>query len=175
MRSDLISREVLLSEYDNNFVRYKDFRDFLENVPDVEIRDSLFVNGYAQGYEKAKKEYERPQGEQIAWEQGYECGKNEKRSQGEWIYDYRTCTCSVCNFTTVIDTYNFCPNCGADMRGGVGAKVENIPMLDEIVMPVKPDEAVQRKLEGYREGSKCEDCADKYVCKFSALRKRGEE
>lgn len=58
MRSDLISREVLLSEYDNNFVRYKDFRDFLENVPDVEIRDSLFVNGYAQGYEDAKAKFE---------------------------------------------------------------------------------------------------------------------
>lgn len=38
--------------------------------------------------------------------------------QGEWISDYRTCKCSVCNFTTVIDTYNFCPNCGADMRKG---------------------------------------------------------
>ena len=43
-----------------------------------------------------------------------------KRPQAEWICDYRTCKCSVCNFTTVIDTYNFCPNCGAEMRGGVG-------------------------------------------------------
>lgn len=40
-----------------------------------------------------------------------------KRPQGEWISDYRTCKCSVCYFTTVIDTYNFCPNCGAKMRG----------------------------------------------------------
>lgn len=41
----------------------------------------------------------------------------EERPQGKWIYDYKTCKCSVCNFTTVIDTYNYCPNCGADMRG----------------------------------------------------------
>ena len=42
------------------------------------------------------------------------------RPQGKWISDYRTCKCSVCNFTTVIDTYNFCPNCGADMKGAEG-------------------------------------------------------
>lgn len=40
-----------------------------------------------------------------------------ERPQGDWIHDYRTNSCSVCNFTTVIDTYNFCPICGADMRG----------------------------------------------------------
>lgn len=40
-----------------------------------------------------------------------------ERPQGKWISDYRKCKCSVCNFTTVIDTYNFCPICGADMRG----------------------------------------------------------
>ena len=46
-----------------------------------------------------------------------QCKLEELRPQGRWISDYRTCKCSVCNFTTVIDTYNFCPNCGADMRG----------------------------------------------------------
>ena len=42
----------------------------------------------------------------------------EERPQGKWISDYRSCKCSFCNFTTVIDTYNYCPNCGADMRKG---------------------------------------------------------
>jgi len=41
----------------------------------------------------------------------------ERRPQGEWISDYRTCKCSVCDFITVIDTYNYCPSCGAEMRG----------------------------------------------------------
>lgn len=104
MRSDLISREVLLSEYDNNFVRYKDFRDFLENVPDVEIRDSLFVNGYAQGYEDAKKKFKKPQGE---WIEGI---------SNSTPNNY--CKCSNCNF--VVWNYvkfNFCPNCGSYNRG----------------------------------------------------------
>lgn len=101
MRSDLISREVLLSEYDNNFVRYKDFRDFLENVPDVEIRDSLFVNGYAQGYEDAKAKFERPQGEWI-FRQGVTAGGYYK--------------CNKCGEVERAEK-NYCSNCGADMRG----------------------------------------------------------
>lgn len=103
MRSDLISREVLLSEYDNNFVRYKDFRDFLENVPDVEIRDSLFVNGYAQGYEDAKAKFERPQGK---W----------KFIQGATTQG--SLKCPFCDYRDYHKTNsNFCPNCGAEMRG----------------------------------------------------------
>lgn len=43
--------------------------------------------------------------------------QSEEKPQGKWICEYRTCKCSVCGFATVIDTYNFCPNCGADMRG----------------------------------------------------------
>lgn len=45
-----------------------------------------------------------------------------KRS--EWIEMYRNgfgnmiCMCSKCNFHTTKS--NFCPNCGADMRKGVG-------------------------------------------------------
>ncbi len=104
MRSDLISREVLLSEYDNNFVRYKDFRDFLENVPDVEIRDSLFVNGYAQGYEDAKKKFERPQGE---WK--------EYKLRNDIVVEYAF-KCSNCKKDSGLRYHaDFCPNCGARM------------------------------------------------------------
>ena len=39
------------------------------------------------------------------------------RPQGEWISSYRECKCSICNFKTVVDTYRYCPNCGAYMRG----------------------------------------------------------
>ena len=65
--------------------------------------------------------------EQIAWKQGYEYGKNEKRPEGEWIeqknYPYQKCNLQLgyeCNQCGTENPYkaNFCPNCGADMRGG---------------------------------------------------------
>ena len=46
----------------------------------------------------------------------------EERKTGKWIDD---CTCSVCrwihediNGFALITNFNFCPNCGADMREG---------------------------------------------------------
>ena len=47
-----------------------------------------------------------------------------ERPQGEWIYtpdihdltEYEGITCSCCGYDSVGD-YNFCPNCGALMRG----------------------------------------------------------
>lgn len=47
-------------------------------------------------------------------------------SQGNWIQiDETKCKCSECNVITLIAMYprgqkNFCPNCGADMRGDIG-------------------------------------------------------
>lgn len=48
-------------------------------------------------------------------------GKYEARPQGEWIrVSNIRCKCINCEFA--FDDYgipfNFCPNCGADMRGG---------------------------------------------------------
>lgn len=88
------------------------------------------ADGYAEAIEEGKNE--RPQGEQIAWEQGYECGKNEKRPQGEWIYGEDDCGqdgwfCSECNFFVpwyyqyykkdidFIRDYKACPHCLAEM------------------------------------------------------------
>lgn len=57
---------------------------------------------------------------------GFFEGKTEsKRPQGEWIYtpniiglsEYEGITCSICGDDSIGD-FNFCPNCGADMRGG---------------------------------------------------------
>ena len=43
------------------------------------------------------------------------------RPKGEWIYQFRDSEneeyrCSVCDYPQG-HTHNFCPNCGADMRG----------------------------------------------------------
>ena len=48
----------------------------------------------------------------------------EERKTGKWV-DYNT-TCSECGWQMIDDViespnivaFNFCPNCGADMRGG---------------------------------------------------------
>ena len=54
------------------------------------------------------------------WKIAYERGKEEGRKKGKWIdksdgiegaWNY----CSVC-MEQAIDLYDFCPNCGADMR-----------------------------------------------------------
>ena len=64
-----------------------------------------------------------------AWERGYKYGlyeakqsNNSTRPQGEWIYDGFCVTtsqykCGVCRMPS-LDRSKFCPNCGADMRGG---------------------------------------------------------
>lgn len=47
-----------------------------------------------------------------------------ERKQGEWLYPYEStkmiCVCSICGHGsgTGLNPYNFCPHCGADMRGG---------------------------------------------------------
>lgn len=58
-----------------------------------------------------------------AYNEGYACGSREnERPQGEWIarepYTHET-FCPFCKEDTKDEVYgNFCPNCGADMRGG---------------------------------------------------------
>ena len=56
------------------------------------------------------------------WKIAYERGKAEGRKKGKWIdksddIDGAWNYCSVC-MEQAIDLYDFCPNCGADMREG---------------------------------------------------------
>lgn len=63
------------------------------------------------------------------WKLAYERGKAEARPKGEWI-EHSTykdvLICSNCHHGSnqVYDTFNFCPNCGADMTGGREAENE---------------------------------------------------
>ena len=41
---------------------------------------------------------------------------------GKWVKDRNKRTCSICGFLYLENgktTFNFCPNCGANMKGGV--------------------------------------------------------
>lgn len=77
-----------------------------EQVPTVEAKTTEdCIIAYGDGYETARRLYARPQGE---WEKPFEMnGKT-----------YHKCNhCHISSELILID--NFCPNCGADMRGGV--------------------------------------------------------
>lgn len=59
------------------------------------------------------------------WEDIIDNAPTVERPQGEWeALNYHTCYCTNCRFDFDImkcdfmTKMNFCPNCGADMRGG---------------------------------------------------------
>ena len=69
---------------------------------DAEIRASreksaAIKDAYKRGYEKARKEFKRPQGEWVIDTQGY-------------------CHCNKCNYMKQQLYHNYCSNCGAKMK-----------------------------------------------------------
>ena len=94
-------------------------REYVEGI--VEELENICINGDEYILTLLSNIKNAPPVEEKSYAMGYqdglEDGLNDIRPQGKWICEYRTCKCSVCGFATVIDTYNFCPNCGADMRG----------------------------------------------------------
>lgn len=53
-----------------------------------------------------------------AYSEGYEQGKFDmmQHTRGEWYEFYGDAECSVCNYIQS-ERSNFCPRCGANMRG----------------------------------------------------------
>lgn len=107
--SDLISREALLKEVRDNKELYETERVYIEglllNAPRVKYPF------YAEAYQT-----------------GYEEGQN-ARPKGEWITDYDHLKCPFCRMSIDDEVhwlysneynFNFCPNCGASLKGGVG-------------------------------------------------------
>ena len=83
-----------------------DWEDIIDNAPTVEIDEKLET--YKNAYRIMSDAFE-----------------NEVRPQGKWeALNYHTCYCTNCRFDFDImkcdfmTKMNFCPNCGADMRGG---------------------------------------------------------
>ena len=66
-----------------------------------------FKQGFEAGYAKAKEDFERPRGEWIEHRQYY---------MNYFVSEYE---CSNCRDEVWQETeWQFCPNCGADMREG---------------------------------------------------------
>lgn len=91
----------------------------IEKYPKCHMRTSLgncdpiggFCTSVNESICEALHKVSRPQGEWI-------------RTSNDWIDGtcgarYYPIHCSICNYSTYDDdATNFCPNCGADMRGG---------------------------------------------------------
>ena len=109
--SNIISKEKayeVLSEYYHHKteMQHKALREALDRVPPADIdlsdySDRLWRNAYEQG--KADAEAERKKGK---W-------NTDKESP-----EYATCSvCGHCDWDcTESEYFNYCPNCGADMR-----------------------------------------------------------
>jgi len=112
MNNDLISRSALKDAIKNQYnlndpptlYWWTNIEKLIDNAPTVEAyteedAKQAIKDSFDSGYEMAKIKYERP--------------------QGKWITSYDTYNvCSLCDYKTVMDNYKFCPNCGADMKGG---------------------------------------------------------
>ena len=117
LKGDCISRELLKKDIEaqiSDFYElnkkgepYKDIKDIRAILFGLVIGKNLIDNAPTVKYPFY----------QEAYQTGYEEGKNE-RPKGEWIpytlWDYK---CSNCEKVYGRE-YNFCPNCGAEMRKG---------------------------------------------------------
>lgn len=80
---------------------------FIDNAKTVIPED--FINSYEEGYEKAKKDFERPTGK-------WHARRNKYYSGGGYYF------CNKCNQRFSFGAYfelnreNFCPHCGANMN-----------------------------------------------------------
>ena len=102
--SDLISRQALCD----------DLREYKVDPVSV-LSDEFEIKGYNDGIDLAISVItEFPSAEP-------------ERKKGEWIYEgkrgrFPACKCSICGYYenadwAMLQGANFCPNCGADMRG----------------------------------------------------------
>ena len=105
----------------------KTVKEMLEKPTESEIVKA-YTKGFDTGVETARQKGEYTEEDMKRtikenFDLGYEMAKNKyERPKGEWLHPYETniaCECSICKRQMPIpDYFNFCPNCGADMRGG---------------------------------------------------------
>ena len=129
------NREWLLMELDgiiDNAPTVSPFKPMCK-AKDEAICEEMTTDGHCSYTKHCPNKESTTPNEQIAWEQGYEVGLaqgKQERPQGEWktvegIDGDEYYECSNCGEpwflsagTPKDNNMNFCPNCGADMRGG---------------------------------------------------------
>lgn len=110
----LIDADVFKIQLENayEYTELGEVIDMLDNAPTVETKTiEECIIAYGDGYETARRLYERPQGEWIKqYGKSYELITNEGVLVGEFT------KCPKCKYDKARGS-NFCPHCGADMRG----------------------------------------------------------
>lgn len=106
-KGDLISRKWLTDAIRNRktYLSYEDAKDVIDLIDSApSVYDNPYSDGredgYIEGYEEAKRESDRPKGKWI--------NTSPYDDKGE---------CSLCCYLSK-KYYKFCPNCGAEMKGG---------------------------------------------------------
>ena len=114
MNNDLISREALKEKLsDANYQTYT--HEYGNAIPTEWVMNAIdnATTVETDIEEVAKDAYEH--GYTDGWKERF--GEPNERPQGEWVEFEGGYRCSNCDDIEVY-TPNFCPNCGADMRGG---------------------------------------------------------
>lgn len=135
MNNDLIKRNIAISYAVSGLVRRIDEEDWIRvsevkhsinEVPTVS-QDCSECKRFDFPYVTINVEFTEEEKQEIIEkvQKGFLVLSDEEasvRPQGEWLHPYITniaCECSNCHIQMPItDYFNFCPNCGARMKGG---------------------------------------------------------
>ena len=104
MQNDTISRDAVLkrivqfSVEEGSSVECQPLYSDVNNMPSVQPSEDTMYFEYMRGYDK---------------------GKSKSSRKGHWKHFAQSDDCSECGYSTgkYGSPSNFCPNCGADMRG----------------------------------------------------------
>ena len=107
MNDDLISREVLKKAFHERIYHFN--KSSWDEATAI-IDNALTVDTYTED----DVQYAIKEGHQV----GYEMAKAKfERPHGKWLEDSGNIACSQCHTIWLYRRTDYCPNCGADMRG----------------------------------------------------------
>ena len=110
MNDDLISRQAVLDAVTKYCLKY----DLRELLADIECLQTADLSEYSDklwktAYERGKAEARPKKGKWIKHSIGHE--------HTPWGFDCSKCGEWLVVGEEIVKKYNYCPNCGADMRG----------------------------------------------------------
>ena len=111
MNNDLISREALKKAIsENGYSHYYEIFAIIDNAPTV--------NDCPNCEYKLESDYIRSSSSYKELIDLRKFKEENTRPHGKWIEDSGNIACSHCHTIWLYRRTDFCPNCGADMRGG---------------------------------------------------------